>query len=293
MPFRHRPEVTIVRKLRFSYRMELEFCLTANHHRFSVKCLPASDEMQNLLDCRMDIIPRVPLSYSVDAFGNRIIYGLIEQPHRKFSVKLSGTADCGMQSGHEIRPQTLALYRYQSTMTKPGKALFQLRERAFSSFAAVENLSEVCSAAFGDRKIFLNEAQVLQLGDALTQYLYQSMRYAPGETDTETTAEESAALMSGVCQDYSHIMLSLFRMYRVPCRYCVGLMCGEGASHAWVEAAAGERWIGFDPTNGRRVDDSYLYISFGRDAKDCLMNRGVFTGGGAQTQRVYAVLEEE
>ena len=281
-----------MKTLRFNYRMELEFSLEANHHRFSVKCLPVSDETQHLKDCSLDIFPRVPLSYSSDAFGNRIIYGLIEQPHTRFTVKLSGIAACGLCAGRRVLQQTAALYRYQSMMTKPGKALFRMRENAFSSFAGQQALHSACERALRERRDCLTREEVLALGDLLTGYLFSIMRYAPGETNTETTAEQAAELQYGVCQDYSHIMLALLRMHHIPCRYCVGLMYGEGASHAWVEAAAGGIWVGFDPTNGRRTDDGYLSISFGRDAKDCLMNRGVFVGGGYQTQTVYAVLEE-
>lgn len=268
-----------MRKFRFDYRMELDFSLPAHHHRFSVKCLPASDEMQNVLDCDMKISPEVPLSYSMDSFGNRVLCGLIEQEHTKFEVKLDGTACLGLLPGHEVRPQTRALYRYPSAMTKPGEALFCMQEEAFSS------LSMPADGA-------IEGEDALRLCGFYTQDLFRSMRYAPGETSTLTTAEEAAGAGCGVCQDYAHIMLALLRMSRIPCRYCAGLMAGEGASHAWVEAAIGDSWIGFDPTNGRRVDDTYLYISFGRDAKDCLMNRGVLTGGGVQTQTVHAVLKE-
>lgn len=293
--------------------MELTFSQPAANHRFSVKCLPVSDEMQELVDCKLEILPVAPHSYSLDAFGNRLIYGLIERPHQSFQVKLAGKAKSGMRSGHTIRPQTLAMYRYQSVMTKPGETLQALRETIdkeweqaqqcaiqdifvsaakeaarFDIFAGRDAAQPDISAARDNARI-----DVFALADYYTEYLYQNMKYTPGVTNTDTTAEEAAALGCGVCQDYAHIMLSLLRMHHVPCRYVVGLMTGEGASHAWVEAACDGEWRGFDPTNGRRVDDTYLYISFGRDAKDCPMNRGVLAGGGTQTQTVYVCVEEE
>lgn len=286
-----------MKKLRFNYRMVLYFSLTANKHRFSVKCLPVSNEMQNVLDCQMEIEPKVPLSYSSDAFGNRFIYGLIEEPHTQFSVQLSGTAICGMLPGHQIHAQTLMMYRYQSALTKPDVSLMRMHEEALKLFTSQEWLSSsVCSYLVGkdlplDQTTFTPE-EVLMMGDLYTQYVYEKMKYVPGKTGTQTTAEEAATLEEGVCQDYAHVMLSLLRMHGIACRYVVGFVCGEGESHAWVEAAAGDTWYGFDPTNGHRTNDNYLYISYGRDAKDCLMNRGVFVGGGTQRQEVHACLEE-
>jgi len=106
--------------------------------------------------------------------------------------------------------------------------------------------------------------------------------YAPGKTHAKTTAEEAASQMKGVCQDEAHIMLSLLRMKGIPCRYIVGYMLGEGSTHAWVEVLHGETWIGLDPTNHRTVNGEYIVISAGRDANDCPVNRGVFSGTAEQ-----------
>jgi transglutaminase-like putative cysteine protease len=77
-----------------------------------------------------------------------------------------------------------------------------------------------------------------------------------------------------------------------PCRYVAGMMMGEGSSHAWVEVWDEEKWIGYDPTNKRLVDDDYIKISNGRDSADCLVNQGIFTGNVAQTQEISVIVEE-
>jgi transglutaminase-like putative cysteine protease len=117
---------------------------------------------------------------------------------------------------------------------------------------------------------------------AVMSLLSDRFVYAPGKTHAKTTAEEAAAQMQGVCQDEAHIMLSLLRMKGIPCRYIVGYMLGEGSTHAWVEVLQGETWIGLDPTNHRTVNDEYIVISAGRDANDCPVNRGVFSGAAEQ-----------
>lgn len=122
--------------------------------------------------------------------------------------------------------------------------------------------------------------------------LYQDFHYEQGVTDISTTAEEALLLGKGVCQDYSHIMLSLCRMERIPSRYVVGMLMGEGLSHAWVEICSDGHWIALDPTNNLVVDTQHIKISSGRDYQDCIINQGVFTGFASQVQHIQVSVKE-
>lgn len=114
--------------------------------------------------------------------------------------------------------------------------------------------------------------------------------YEKNVTTISTTAEEAMTLGRGVCQDYAHIMISLCRMAGIPARYTVGIMKGEGESHAWVEALCKGYWYGFDPTNNWLTDGNYIKISSGRDYSDCIVNKGKFTGSANQKNTVSAVV---
>ena len=125
--------------------------------------------------------------------------------------------------------------------------------------------------------------------------LHRDIAYEQGVTTVATTAEEAMRLRKGVCQDYAHILLSLCRMEKIPCRYVVGMMLGEGLSHAWVEVCDAGTWVALDPTNDLIVDDGYIKISCGRDYKDCMLNQGVFTGSSGratQKQEISVFVEE-
>ena len=100
-------------------------------------------------------------------------------------------------------------------------------------------------------------------------------------------------LKKGVCQDYAHILIALLRMMRIPARYVVGMMIGEGFSHAWVEMEADGRWYGLDPTNDVLVGENYIKISHGRDYNDCIVNKGVFTGMASQKQDISVIVCEQ
>jgi transglutaminase-like putative cysteine protease len=87
-------------------------------------------------------------------------------------------------------------------------------------------------------------------------------------------------------------MISILRRAGIPARYVVGMMKGEGFSHAWVEAVISGVWVGFDPTNDNLVDDTYIKISSGRDYQDCIVNRGFFNGCVTQKQNIKVVVRE-
>lgn len=96
----------------------------------------------------------------------------------------------------------------------------------------------------------------------------------------------------GVCQDYAHIYITLLRMAGIPARYVCGLIIGEGASHAWVEALCDGRWLAFDPTNDCLVLDNYIKLGHGRDSADCAINRGLMWNGGTQEQKISVLVEK-
>ena len=165
----------------------------------------------------------------------------------------------------------LSVYRYRTPLTQPGKRTRELLGHCRKRTADMP---------LRDKALVYMEA------------VHGSIRYGRGVTDINTTAEDALALGSGVCQDYSHILLALFREDRIPSRYVVGMMTGEGESHAWVEIYDGARWHGFDPTNNVPVEDAHIKISHGRDYRDCSINRGVFTGQAAQRQSILVEVTE-
>lgn len=119
------------------------------------------------------------------------------------------------------------------------------------------------------------------------------MKYVPGTTNIQTTASQAFRQGTGVCQDYAHIYLAMARLLGYPARYMSGMMLGEGATHAWVEAAVDGKWIGIDPANDCLVDDRYICFAHGRDYADCPVERGIFLGAASQSQEVLVSVWEK
>ncbi|HTW29855.1 MAG TPA: transglutaminase family protein, partial [Acetobacteraceae bacterium] len=108
----------------------------------------------------------------------------------------------------------------------------------------------------------------------------------------------------GVCQDFTHVMLSALRGLGLPARYTSGYIRtrpppgrerrrGADQSHAWVSAWMGPAhgWVQLDPTNGVVVRDEHVVLAWGRDYGDISPLRGVILGGGAHSLQVSVDLD--
>jgi transglutaminase-like putative cysteine protease len=127
------------------------------------------------------------------------------------------------------------------------------------------------------------------------------------DTEATTVATRAAAafqLKRGVCQDFSHVMISGLRGLGIPAGYVSGFLRtipppgkerleGADAMHAWVRVWCGREagWLEFDPTNGMRAGDDHITVGYGRDYSDVAPIVGIvkIAGGQATEQSVDVV----
>lgn len=260
-----------MKELYFEYCMNLKFDTLVRKHSFTLKCIPSSSVRQQIENLKVRVFPNEYLSSANDSFGNRTIYGYAEGQHDHFSFSVTGNARTGLAPTEPVAEGSpWVLYKYQTPLTIPGP----------------------CIRSFASRFSFPRDMNAYAKVLAFMKELHSTFSYVPHVTNVKTSAEEAMALGKGVCQDYAHILLSLCRIERIPCRYVVGMLIGEGASHAWVELCEDGKWISVDPTNNLVVDELHIKISSGRDSADCIVNQGVFTGFANQTQTISVHVEE-
>jgi transglutaminase-like putative cysteine protease len=139
-------------------------------------------------------------------------------------------------------------------------------------------------------------AYFIRAGEAINE-LFDYDREATG---VHTIVDEAVELRRGVCQDFAHVMVALCRLHGIPARYVSGYIhtrsgddvLGADASHAWCEAyLAPHGWVGFDPTNGRLINDEFVKIAVGRDYRDVSPVRGVYKGASRGTLSVNVAVE--
>lgn len=122
----------------------------------------------------------------------------------------------------------------------------------------------------------------------LTSSIYERLEYVPQSTRVDSPIDDALESRSGVCQDFTHVMIALVRRLGVPCRYVSGYLfqqadgavgSSDGATHAWAEAWLPDAgWIGLDPTNNLVAGDHHIRVAVGRDYADVPPTRGVFKG---------------
>jgi transglutaminase-like putative cysteine protease len=123
--------------------------------------------------------------------------------------------------------------------------------------------------------------------------VHDSFSYVKKSTAVNSPIEHALRSRQGVCQDFAHIMITLVRNARIPCRYVSGYLyhsaenghpVADGATHAWVEALLpGLGWVGFDPTINRGASEQHIRTAIGRDYADVPPTMGMMKGK-AETQ---------
>jgi transglutaminase-like putative cysteine protease len=102
---------------------------------------------------------------------------------------------------------------------------------------------------------------------AITDWVRQTIHYAPGSSSYPISATEAIARGEGVCRDLAQVTIALCRALCIPARLVVGYVehLEPMDVHAWLEAFVGHQWHRFDPTD---ASGARIAIAYGRDATD-------------------------
>ncbi|WP_333803706.1 transglutaminase family protein [Sulfurospirillum sp.] len=256
-------------KVNFSYAFTLNFKEAVRKHAFCLRMLPISNGVQTLLDWELHINNDVAFFLTKDGFGNDLLFGTIEKFHRNFEAMLTGSV--AFHGSYQYKDnENAASYLHPTTLTP------------FSSLSRdyLETL--------------MLPQSPLSLTKMLNQTIFQNFEYLAGVSTTTCDADALLLRHNGVCQDFSHLLITLLRLNGIPARYVAGFIDGEGESHAWVEAFIDGYWRGFDPTNGVMLEHQpYIKIAHGRDFMDCRLNRGVFIGKSQQNLHVNVTVARD
>lgn len=255
-----------MKKYLYNYQTIIHFDSPVVRHFFRLRCMPCVNACQQAGKRELFLHPSDYLTYGADAWGNPIQYGSRMEAHDAFVFVSSGEA-------------RLAPYRIPATAA----------EDVFKVPSALTMLSPSMELFMTDAA---NGCTPLERALNLSHNVYKYMCYTPGSTQADTTAMQAFSGRQGVCQDYAHILIALCRAQGIAARYVNGFMQGVGLTHAWVEVFDGEAWWGVDPTNNQLIEYGYIKLAHGRDASDCPVNRGVFTGVAAQQVEIRVIVEE-
>jgi transglutaminase-like putative cysteine protease len=245
-----------------------------------VRLFPIDDHGQSLLSFALELAPEATVRYHVDYYGNRVHQFHIPEAHRRLSIQARSR---------------VVTYSRPAPIPVAAESLVELRPRFFDFLAPTRRvpLDRDWATATQAPPLF-PDGDVVDYLVRLTRHLHGFFTYRQDVTEIDTPIADFIEAGVGVCQDYTHAMLALCRMLGIPSRYASGYLettpghnLGSDASHAWVEGyLPGSGWIGFDPTNGTVVGQSYVKVGHGRDYDDVPPVKGLRRGGGTESLRV-------
>ncbi|MBT2755525.1 transglutaminase family protein [Mesobacillus foraminis] len=246
----------------------------------TIRLKPRTDECQRLLSYQNQITPASMTKDHVDIWGNNVETFFIPQKHNFLEVKT--TSIVSIQRAPFIRridysPEMKSIFHSQLFHDH----YLHFLHDTFYTYLEKDQIEEAVTN-IGDIE------DPVQFSLELMRYLHEVFTYDTLSTNVNTNATVAFSLKKGVCQDYTHVMLSILRARGIPARYVSGYLyvgensalVGDSATHAWVEVMApGIGWIGLDPTNNVEALENHIRIGTGRDYSDVSPLQGVYRGG--------------
>jgi len=234
----------------------------------------------------------------IDAFGNPLTEIAIEAAHSSLAIIAQTTVavserpmiEAAKTPAWEIVQDTLA-YR---AAWHPEPATLDATQFLFESPYA--RVKRSLRAYAGD--CFEPGRPILAAATALMAKIHGEFKFDSAATSVTTPVMTFFEQKRGVCQDFTHLMISCLRSTGLAARYVSGYLLtrpapgqprrvGADVSHAWVSLFIPDNgWVDLDPTNNMTPSLEHITIGWGRDFSDVTPLRGVINGGGEQTLEV-------
>jgi transglutaminase-like putative cysteine protease len=260
--------------------------------RCSLRLLPRDDAGQIVLDRRIEVTPEAAgFGSRVDFYDNRVVEAQIDQPHVKLRIAMHARVRVD-------RPPPPAAAATPPWEAARGEAV------GAASLAAGSPVHWLYPSRLAPlhapvtdyaRESFSPGRPILDAAAELMRRIKADFVYDPSATSVSMPLEEAFQKRSGVCQDFTHIMIAGLRGLGLPAAYVSGYIRtipppgaapleGADASHAWISLWCGREfgWLDIDPTNAMLVENDHVVIAVGRDYADVSPIDGVIVGAGRQ-----------
>ncbi len=261
--------------------------------------MPRNLPQQRVLSARVTADP-VParITEGTDAYDNAVSWLFLDAPHARFEVTLEAVVDVSFPAP----PPAEDTPAWEDIVAACGVGGAGWREAEFvfdSPMApALPEAGAYVAPSFPP-----GQRMLTGLRDLLARFR-RDFAFRSGVTTIATPLTTVIAQRAGVCQDFTHVIISGLRALGLPARYVSGYIrtrpppgatkrLGSDQSHAWVGVWLGPQhgWIDIDPTNNLIVSEEHVVLAWGRDYRDISPVRGVILGGGKHSLTVGVDLE--
>ena len=238
-----------------------------------------------------------------DAFGNPVIEIAIEAAHT--ALDIIARTSVAVAERRIIEPAATPPWEsvrdalaYRAAW-HPEPAILDATQYLFESpYARVKRSLKAYAA-----DCFEPDRPILAAATALMGKIHGEFKFDAAATNVTTPVMQFFEQKRGVCQDFTHLMISCLRSTGLAARYVSGYLLtrpapgkprrvGADVSHAWVSLfVPGGGWIDLDPTNNVFPSSEHITLGWGRDFSDVTPLRGIINGGGEQTLEVKVTVE--
>lgn len=281
-------------RLDIRYETRFRYTTPVAESQNELRACPATDVRQTVLHYDVTTSPSSRIASYIDHWGTRVDTFGVRLPHTHLDIVASATVETAIQPLITSAPR-------RSQVLDPA-----FRDRYLELLApsphtrwgrGTEQAARAAAEVAGDDLIGAVLSVHRAVGTRLT--------YAAGETYVGVDVERVLGTGRGVCQDFAHLAVAMYRSLGIPARYVSGFLFAvddatgdapdgpdsdevEVQTHAWVEVAVplpanggrpeGAVWFALDPTNQQEVGERHVTIGRGRDYDDVAPFRGVYAG---------------
>lgn len=258
-----------------------------------VRLTPRALDWQHCLAHRIEVQPEPgQIDEFTDGFGNPVTSLHLEADHDHLLIRA--------ESWIELLPRTLLPLEESPAWESVRHLLAYRAERRYALETLGATVFKFESTHVRVKREFAQYTQevfgpgrpLLDGVNGLMERIHEEFTFDPEATDVSTPVTEVFATKRGVCQDFSHFMISCLRSIGLAARYVSGYLLtrpppgkarliGADATHAWISVFCPQQgWIDFDPTNNLQPNLEHITVGWGRDFADVSPLRGVILGGG-------------
>ncbi|MDA8438962.1 MAG: transglutaminase family protein [Propionibacterium sp.] len=270
-------------RYRIAHQTVLHYDRPASSSHNEVRMTPVNEPGQLTLDSRLRARPITWNATYTDYWGTTVMSLESLAPHEELAIEVLSTVE--RSDAERLRGHGLTWAELTDDAVVDAQLEFLTRRRR-------TRLDDAVLAEWTGELECLSPAETVE---AVSRRVHEQVRYMPGVTTVNSDAQHTVETRQGVCQDLTHLTITLLRHLGVPARYVSGYVCpipdlpvggtAVGESHAWLEWWDGA-WLPVDPTNMNPVGLEHVVVARGRDYDDVPPMRGVYQGVGTSTLSV-------
>lgn len=279
-------------EIRYLNRFDYAEPVTESHNL--LRACPADTPTQEVLAYRVTVEPEVRIDSYTDYWGTRVDEFGINAPHDSLMVNAESVVVTTAPAGPSADGPADAYRAVQASFPE------YLRPSPHATWDP--GIADVAATTIAGSTTMLEAVQ------AITDTVSDSLDYTPGVTFVGMDIGDVLAQGKGVCQDFAHLSLAMYRAVGIPARYVSGYLYASGQTsavapeeaeveiqtHAWVEVfVPGHGWWGLDPTNRQPAGELHVKIGHGRDYQDVMPLRGVYHGAADHDLEVRVRITRE